>query len=184
MSTRNNKGSVLKQKVEQSPNEESREEKINRLVEKQAAITDEKEEKFLESSVEEIEVQPVDEECICDENCTCESETNAEIDKAVEEFKKLPDVQPESIKETLEKFHNIDAEAEMTKLLEASADPLKFQKDYFLINDGKSMTTSIDTPPEEPVKAPEVQERKRKTFAQMTATEMNIYHKTGIIPFC
>jgi hypothetical protein len=112
---------------------------------------------------------------------------------------------PEEIKENLEEFHNVDAEAEMTKLLEASADPVKFAEDYVHVNDGESeIDTKIEKAVEEfkklpdvpacdltlPVEAPFIPvmetpapvERKKKTFAQMTACEMNIYHKTGIIP--
>jgi hypothetical protein len=93
----------------------------------------------------------------------------------------------------------------MTKLLEASADPVKFAEDYVHVNDGESeIDTKIEKAVEEfkklpdvpacdltlPVEAPFIPvmetpapvERKKKTFAQMTACEMNIYHKTGIIP--
>jgi transcription termination factor NusB len=112
----------------------------------------------------------------------------------------------EEIKENLENFHNVDAEAEMTKLLEASADPQKFAENYVHVNEEKSeidaeiekaveefkklpdvpasdLTLPIEVPFIPVIETPAPVQRQKKTFAQMTACEMNIYQKTGIIPF-
>ena len=156
MSTRNKKNEI---KIEQPITPETRNEVINKLVEEQAQVFDEKEEKFLESSVEEIEAQPVDEAeepCVCDETCTCTEQECVDPACTCEK--------PEEPKVEPKEFHH------------------EFQDEYhFGPGNGDAV---IDTLPQEPVKAPEKQERKRKTFEQMTACEMNIYHKTGIIPFC
>jgi hypothetical protein len=180
MSTRNNKGdykpkakpveeisaeTYIPQELKEKYNTpEAKKEAIEKLAEEEAKIFDAQEELFLESNVAEIEVQPVneaEEPCTCDETCVCTDETctdpectceKDEVDAAVEEFKKLPDVQPENIEETLEEFHNVDAKAEIAELVQKAVAP-------------------------EPVKA-----LRPKTLIEMTATEINIYYKTGILP--
>jgi len=164
MSTRNNKGN--KPRIEQPeenafiPQElkekyntpEAKEEIINKLVEEQAAVVDEKEEIFLNSTVEEIEAQPVnetEEPCVCDEPCAepcvCTDPSCACIDETSKPLE----------------FHH------------------EFQDEYhFGPGNGDAV---IDTLPE-PEKAPELQVKRPKTFAEMTACEINIYHKTGILP--
>ena len=106
-----------------------------------------------------LHTQPVDEAeepCVCDETCTCTEQECADPACTCEK--------PEEPKVEPKEFHH------------------EFQDEYhFGPGNGDAV---IDTLPQEPVKVPEKQERKRKTFAQMTACEMNIYHKTGIIPFC
>ena len=65
-----------------------------------------------------------------------------------------------------------------------------FQKDYFFGTPNTDKETVIDTLPEippqgEPDMTPIINkpaEPKRKTLQQMTACEINIYHKTGILP--
>lgn len=100
--------------VEQPVVEETREEKINKIVEAEAQIFDAEEEKFLNSSVEEIEKLPVD-DLMTDEEVIAQEEFINELDKE-------PSIAVEEVKP------------------------------------------------------------KTKSFAQMTSTEMNIYHKTGILP--
>ena len=110
MSTRNNKGDMIK--IEEPISAETFAEQINKLV---------------ETSVAEIETQPVN-----------------------EEFVEIPD--EEELVENIE----IGTESQL-----------------------KTITGTESGPFGEPVTTP----RKKKTFAQMTACEMNIYNKTGIIPF-
>jgi hypothetical protein len=187
MSTRNNKGEY-NTKIEQPITPETRKEIINKLVEEQAAVVDEKEEKFLESSVEEIEAQPVNEvedPCTCDETCVCDEQECTDpacaCEKPSEERQNLPS--PEVLAE-------IDAEMnapkgpehyeKISKSFEKEPKEVhfKFQDEYhFGPGNGDAVIDTLS----EPVKAPE---RKKKTFEQMSACEMNIYHKTGIIPFC
>lgn len=263
MATTNKKPS---KKIAEPMTPETRAEKINKLVEEQASIVDAQEEKFLESTVAEIETQPVVEEFVEDvppmgepdmtpiinepmvevptvenkweksgllegltgnvneeaaklfespvsviinepvvvdpitgninvkfefqdeyhfgpgngdaeidvlpkQDCTCEGPCE---EPCVCDEKPCVCEKPEEIKEVLEKYHNIDAEAEISKLLEAETP--KFQLGQQI---QKLAEVDIEPTTPAPVTTPPV----KKTFAQMTATEMNIYKKTGIIPF-
>jgi hypothetical protein len=89
---------------------------------------------------------------------------------AQEEFINEPAETPEEIKESLEKFHNVDGEAEIKELVDAETDA-KIEE---AVEEFKKIPdVPIITAPAPP---------KRKTLAQLTACELNIYHKTGILP--
>jgi hypothetical protein len=128
---------------------------------------------------------------------------------------------PEKITENLENYHNVDAEAEISKLLEEEMTPkevkFEFQDEYhFGPGNGdavidtlpeepkcacadpnceckddekcdekcdKDCTCDLTLPAEEPYIPLMVTEApKKKTLEQMTACEINIFHKTGIMP--
>jgi hypothetical protein len=141
--------------------EKTREEIINELVEEQASIVDPEEEKFLESTVEEIEAQPVvDEPCVCDETCVCDE----------------PCTDPACTCEKSEEPVVVDPNTGNINV------KFEFQDEYhFGPGNGDAVIDTLPEPEKIIVTAPV--ERVKKTFAQMTATELNIYHKTGIIPF-
>ena len=121
--SKTSKWGKAKPTVEQPVVEETREEKINKIVEAEARIFDAEEEKFLNSSVEEIEKLPVD-DLMTDEEVIAQEE-----------------------------FINEEPHADLTLPIEVPFIPVMITE------------------------AP-----KTKSFAQMTATEVNIYHKTGILP--
>jgi hypothetical protein len=118
---------------------------------------------------------------------------------AQEEFINETGETPEEIKESLEKFHNVDADKEFEEVvdkwkesgllegLEGNMNPevskvfesepiqaikFDFQEEYKLTHNGKDAV--IDALPQS--------QKRKKTVGELNQSELRLYHKTGCLP--
>ena len=86
----------------------------------------------------------------------------------------------EEIKENLNKYHNLDAEVEMMKLIQEAGEPteppkefnFKFQNEYhFGPGNGDAVIDMLPQPT-----------KRKKRMDELNQTELRMFHKTGFMP--